>query len=47
MRLNDPDATRVDLERAKDLADAVNQHDEDNPDCDTETGRKDDTETGN
>ena len=32
--LND-DASKDDLERAKDLAEAVNQHDKNNPDCET------------
>ena len=41
--LADPNATKSDLERAKDLAEAVNRHDEDNPDC-TLTGT--DTGTG-
>ena len=31
--LNNPDATKADLERAKDLAEAINLHDKDNPDC--------------
>ena len=53
--LLDPNATKSDLERAKDLAEAVNSHDEDNPDCtvtatdtrtDTRTGTDTDTGTG-
>lgn len=36
--LADPSATKSDLERAKDLAEAVNHHDKDNPDCDTHSG---------
>ena len=41
--LVDPNATKSDLERAKGLAEAVNTHDEDNPECtltatDTGTG---------
>ncbi len=31
--LNNPDATKADLEHAKDLAEAINKHDKDNPDC--------------
>ncbi len=37
------DPTKADLERAKDLAEAVNQHDKNNPDCDTGSG---DSESG-
>ena len=33
--LTNPDATKDELERAKDLAEAVNLLDKDNPDCDT------------
>ena len=36
--LTNPDATKDDLERAKDLAESVNKHDKDNPECDTGTG---------
>ena len=36
--LNNPDATKADLEHAKDLAESVNMHDKGNPDCDTDTG---------
>ena len=36
--LNNPDATKADLQHAKDLAESVNMHDKDNPDCDTDTG---------
>ncbi|MDA0264821.1 MAG: choice-of-anchor C family protein [Chloroflexi bacterium] len=36
--LSNPDATKADLELAKDLAESVNQHDKDNPDCETGTG---------
>ncbi len=36
--LRNPNATKEDLDRAKNLAEAVNQHDENNPACDTETG---------
>lgn len=38
--LTDADATHQELEHAKDLAEAVNLHDQDNPDC----GGKDNTE---
>ena len=31
-------STKGELERAKDLAESVNQHDKDNPDCDTGSG---------
>ena len=31
--LNNPDATKADLKLAKDLAEAINLHDKDNPDC--------------
>ena len=34
----DPNATKHDLNRAKKLAEAVNSHDKDNPDCGTGTG---------
>ncbi|MDP6717374.1 MAG: hypothetical protein QGF59_01910, partial [Pirellulaceae bacterium] len=34
--LNNPDATKDDLNRAKDLAESVNQHDKNNPDCGVE-----------
>jgi len=44
--LNNPDATKADLERAKDLAEAVNLHDKDNPDCDTGTGTGTGSKTG-
>jgi hypothetical protein len=36
--LNNPDATHDDLAHAKSLAEAVNQHDKDNPDCETGSG---------
>jgi hypothetical protein len=36
--LSNPYATKAGLERAKDLAEAVNQHDKNNPDCDTISG---------
>ena len=36
--LADEDATANELERAKDLAEAVNKHDKDNSDCDTKSG---------
>ena len=35
---NGEEPTKADLERAKDLAEAVNQHDKDNADCDTGSG---------
>ena len=38
--LNDPLSSHADFEHAKDLAEAVNQHDKDNADCDTGTGSK-------
>jgi hypothetical protein len=38
--------TADDLERAKDLAESVNKHDKDNPDCDTGTGSKSKSGTG-
>ena len=38
--LSNPDATKADLERAKDLAEAVNQHDKNNPDCDKGIGSR-------
>ena len=40
--LGNEEATKDDLERAKDLAEAVNLHDKNNPDCDTasDTGSK-------
>ncbi|NQW18324.1 MAG: hypothetical protein HQ478_12645, partial [Chloroflexi bacterium] len=41
--MNNPGATKADLERAKDLAEAVNQHDKGNPDCDTVTGGGDES----
>jgi len=41
--LNNPNATKADLERGKDLAEAVNLHDEDNPACDTDTGNGSET----
>ena len=44
--LNNPDATKADLERAKDLAESVNQHDKNNPDCDTHTRSDRGSETG-
>jgi hypothetical protein len=43
--LNNPDATQNDLEHAKDLAEAVNQRDKDNADCETGTGSKTGTAT--
>jgi hypothetical protein len=36
--LSSENPTKADLERAKDLAEAVNLHDKDNPDCETGTG---------
>ena len=36
--LANPDATKADFERAKDLAEAVNLHDKNNPDCETGSG---------
>ena len=36
--LGSPDPSDGDLERAKDLAEAVNLHDQNNPDCVTGTG---------
>ena len=36
--LNNPAADGDDLERAKDLAESVNKHDQNNPECDTGTG---------
>jgi hypothetical protein len=36
--LNNPLSTAEDFEHAKDLAESVNKHDKDNPDCDTGTG---------
>ena len=47
--LVDPNATKSDLEHAKDLAEAVNSRDEDNPDCTathTGTGTRTGTHTG-
>lgn len=44
--LNNEDATKADLERAKKLAEAVNKHDKDNLECDTGTGTKSGTKTG-
>ena len=41
--LANPDATKADLEHAKDLAEAVNQHDKDNPACQTGTGSNSNT----
>ena len=43
--LSNPDATAHDLEHAKDLAEAVNEHDKDNPNCDTVTGTGTGTKT--
>ena len=40
-----PDATKDDLNRAKKLAESVNKHDKDNPECDTGTGSKSKTGT--
>ena len=37
--LNNPNADKDDLERAKDLAEAVNSHDKTDPDCDTKIGK--------
>lgn len=36
--LNDEDATKAELDYARDLAESVNKMDKDNPDCDTHTG---------
>ena len=44
--LGNPDATKADLEQAKDLAEAVNQHDKDNPDCETGSGTGTGSATG-
>jgi hypothetical protein len=44
--LNDDNATAADLEHAKDLAEAVNLHDKDNPDCETGTGSTGGSATG-
>ncbi len=44
--LNNPDATKADLERAKSLAESVNLHDKNNPDCETGSGRDKGSETG-
>ena len=46
--LGNLDASKDDLERAKDLAEAVNLHDKNNPDCDTasDTGSKAASSTG-
>ncbi|MDP6667543.1 MAG: hypothetical protein QF357_09125, partial [Dehalococcoidia bacterium] len=38
MLLSLENPTKADLERAKDLAEAVNLHDKDNPECDTHSG---------
>jgi hypothetical protein len=38
--------TADELERAKDLAESVNKHDQDNPDCDTGTGSSSNSGTG-
>ena len=44
--LNNPDATKADLERAKNLAESVNLHDKNNPDCETASGSDKGSETG-
>ena len=44
--LLNPAATKDDLNRAKKLAEAVNKHDKDNPECDTGTGSKSGTKSG-
>ena len=44
--LTAPNATKDDLERAKDLAESVNKHDKDNPECDTGTGKGSKADTG-
>jgi len=41
--LKNPDATKAELEHAKKLAEAVNKHDKDNPECETGTGSKSNT----
>jgi hypothetical protein len=41
--LGDPNATKSELEYAKDLAETVNKSDKNNPDCDTNTGSGDRT----
>ncbi len=45
--LNNPDATKSDLERAKNLAESVNLHDKNNPDCETgsDSGQGSETES--
>ncbi len=44
--LNNPNATKDDLNRAKELAESVNQHDKNNPLCDTGSG-SDNSGSGN
>jgi hypothetical protein len=44
--MNDPGATKADLDRAKRLAEAANKHDKDNPDCDTGTASRSGTGAG-
>ncbi len=44
--LSNPDATKADLKRAKNLAEAVNEHDEDNPACDDDGDDDDDDDQG-
>ena len=43
--LSDPDASKKQMNHARDLAKSVNEHDKENPDCETGTGSgsKDDT----